>query len=556
MAGVQEVLAERYELLELLGRGGMGVVYRARDRVLDRVVAVKVLPFDRAQDPVSVARFEREALAVAALSHRNIVAVFDAGTDGATRFIVMEYLAGRSLAERLRDRGALDTAQAVDVAAQVASALAAAHRAGIVHRDIKPANVMLDEHGHVKVLDFGIARLAAGLSLTQTAMVVGSAQYLAPELCRGAAADARSDIYALGCVLYALLTGQPPFTGELPAAVVHQQLSAAPRAPVEFDPAMPAALSALTLAMLAKEPEERPQDAQELVTALPATLANRAARGAAGSQDAEATRVMPLPSAGLDAADATREMTEPTRVVTEPTRVMPGPTRVMPWPTRGVPADPGPHRRLALAAIAAATLAVAVIALLALTGGSGPSRARAAKHSSTTASNRAASTRPATTSSTSTSAATDTATTDTATTSTSADGVSTPQTAIVALSTLLENDAQAGTVAAPAAHAIVADAQQITAAAESGQGAAALAGFMKLGTDISGFAQHGQINASAIPALDAAVSTLGAVLEQSAVGTTPAAQTVAGPGQQPGAGRHHGGPGGGLPPGEAKKLGK
>ncbi|HEX3615754.1 MAG TPA: protein kinase, partial [Solirubrobacteraceae bacterium] len=204
MAGVREVLAERYELLEVLGRGGMGVVYRARDRVLGRVVAVKVLPFDRAQDPVSVARFEREALAVAALSHRNIVAVFDAGSDGDTRFIVMEYLGGRTLAEVLRERGALDVEQAVDVAAQVASALAAAHRAGIVHRDIKPANVMLDEHGHIKVLDFGIARLVSGLSLTQTAMVIGSAQYLAPELCRGASADARSDIYALGCVLYAL----------------------------------------------------------------------------------------------------------------------------------------------------------------------------------------------------------------------------------------------------------------------------------------------------------------------------------------------------------------
>jgi serine/threonine-protein kinase len=527
MAGVQEVLAERYELLEVLGRGGMGVVYRARDRVLGRVVAVKVLPFDRAQDPVSVARFEREALAVAALSHRNIVAVFDAGTDGETRFIVMEYLSGQSLAELLRDGGTFDTAQAVDVAAQIASALAAAHRAGIVHRDIKPANVMLDEHGHVKVLDFGIARLAAGLSLTQTAMVIGSAQYLAPELCSGAAADARSDIYALGCVLYALLTGQPPFRGEVVAAVVHQQLSAAPRAPIELDPAIPAALSALNLAMLAKEPQDRPQDAQALVTALPATLADPAAPG---------------PAARID-ADATREMTGPTRVMSEPTRVMPAATRVM-------PAQTGSHRRGVLALVGAATLAIAVIALVVFTGGSGPSRARAAKHSSTPGA--AAGTRHPTTSSTATTS--DTTTTDTGTITTSTDVTSTPTTvasAATALATLLEADAQAGTVDASAAKALAADAQQIDKAIASGQSAPAVAAFMKLGNDISGFAQHGQINSSAIPGLNSAVATLGTTLEQSAQTTTT--QTAPGPAQQPGGdGPHHGG----LPPGQAKKHGK
>ncbi|MGH2862357.1 MAG: protein kinase domain-containing protein, partial [Solirubrobacteraceae bacterium] len=272
MAGVQDVLADRYELLEVLGRGGMGVVYRARDRVLDRIVAVKVLPLDRAQDPTSVARFEREALAAAGLSDRNIVAVFDSGTDRQTRFIVMEYLSGRSLSELLHERGALSAAEAVDVTVQVAAALAAAHRAGIVHRDIKPANVMLDQQRHAKVLDFGIARLTAGISLTQTATVLGSAQYLAPELCRGAPADARSDIYALGCVVYELLTGQPPFTGELPAAIVHQQISVTPRSPRELNPAIPPALDALVLAMLAKDPDRRPQDAGELVTALPGAL--------------------------------------------------------------------------------------------------------------------------------------------------------------------------------------------------------------------------------------------------------------------------------------------
>ena len=325
MAGVQEVLASRYELLEVLGRGGMGVVYRARDRVLQRVVAVKVLPLDRAQDPASVARFEREALAAAGLSHRNIVAIYDSGTDEETRFIVMECLQGQSLAQLVHERGALDPAEAVDIAAQVAAALAAAHRAGIVHRDIKPANVMVDENGHVKVLDFGIARLTAGISLTQTATVLGSAPYLAPELCRGEPADARSDIYALGCVLYELLTGQPPFKGEVPAAVVHQQISATPRGPALLNPAVTAALSSLTLAMLAKEPDQRPQDAGELVVALPETLIDPASEaattriafaGAEAGADVDATEVagdvaatIPLGFVGAGAAaDATRVM--------------------------------------------------------------------------------------------------------------------------------------------------------------------------------------------------------------------------------------------------------
>jgi serine/threonine-protein kinase len=295
----------------------------------------------------------------------------------------MEYLAGQSLAELLHDRGALSAEQAVDVTGQVAGALAAAHRAGIVHRDIKPANVMLDEHGHVKVLDFGIARLASGASLTQTATVVGSAPYLAPELCRGAPADARSDIYALGCVLYALLTGQPPFTGELPAAIVHQQLSAEPRPPAELNPTIPVALSALTLAMLAKDPGERPQDAQELVAALPATLAEPPA-GAATVTLAAAGTALGSGSAG---ADTTRVMSEPTKVMSEPTHVMTRPTRVMPVASN---LASGRHRALTL--VAAATLAVAVIALFALTGGSGTDRAKAAKHSTTNTSARSSTT--------------------------------------------------------------------------------------------------------------------------------------------------------------------
>jgi serine/threonine protein kinase len=283
---VRETLVGRYDLLDVLGRGGMGVVYRARDRMLDRVVAVKVLPGETADDPSTVARFEREARAVAALSDANVVAVFDIGRDRETRFIVMECVPGRSLAQLVRAEGRLPVARAVGIAAQVASALAAAHRAGLVHRDIKPANVMVDDAGAVKVLDFGIVRGLASTSLTQTAIVLGSAPYMAPEVARGGQADARSDIYSLGCLLYELLTGRPPFTGELAAAIMHQHNLSSPRPPRELGPDTPPALDALVMRMLAKRPSARPQTADEVVSALgaasrdPAVPALRWGRGA------------------------------------------------------------------------------------------------------------------------------------------------------------------------------------------------------------------------------------------------------------------------------------
>jgi serine/threonine-protein kinase len=172
----------------------------------------------------------------------------------------------------MRDGGPFAQTDAVDVAAQVASALAAAHRAGIIHRDIKPANVMVEPSGDVKVLDFGIAHAAADPALTRTSMVLGSAPYIAPEMARGEKADERSDIYSLGCVLYELLTGRPPFTGDLPEAVMSQHTSVAPRPPRELEPAVPPALDALVVRMLAKRREDRPQTAAELMSELPASL--------------------------------------------------------------------------------------------------------------------------------------------------------------------------------------------------------------------------------------------------------------------------------------------
>jgi eukaryotic-like serine/threonine-protein kinase len=272
MDQVRDMLASRYELHEVLGRGGMGVVYRAADQVLGRPVAIKMLPVDRADDPAFVARFEREALAAAVVNHPNVVAIYDSGRDDQTRFIVMELVAGRNLSQLLRQQGPVAARDVATIGAQVASALAAAHQAGVIHRDIKPANIMVDSAGHAKVLDFGIARAADSTTLTQTAHIIGSASYLAPELAHGYPADARSDLYALGCVLYELITGHPPFRGETPAAILHQHASTPPRPPSDIGAPVPPALESLVLALLAKDPASRPQPAAELVTVLPAAL--------------------------------------------------------------------------------------------------------------------------------------------------------------------------------------------------------------------------------------------------------------------------------------------
>ena len=270
-------------------------MYRATDRVLRRTVAVKVLPAELAAgDPIVVARFEREARAAASLANPGIVGVYDTGVDEGTRFIVMEYVAGRSAASILHERHQLEPAWAVDVAMRVADALGAAHAAGIVHRDIKPGNVMIADDGSVKVLDFGIARAIDGTALTHSAAVLGTAAYMAPEQVLGHAADERSDIYSLGCVLYAMLAGRPPFAGETIAAILHQQVNAEPRPLLELAPRLGGALNAVVLQTLAKSPEGRPQSAAQLRERLveahdrPAAGSRRARRRAPAWRDPRA----------------------------------------------------------------------------------------------------------------------------------------------------------------------------------------------------------------------------------------------------------------------------
>jgi serine/threonine protein kinase len=264
MGTTPQVLLGRYELGGLLGAGGMAEVYEGHDRLLARRVAVKILLAQYAHDPAFLARFRREAQAAASLSHPNIVGVYDTGSEADTWFIVMEYVDGRTLKDIIRAEGALYWARAAEVAADVAGALAVAHARGIVHRDVKPGNVMLTTEGKVKVMDFGIARASAVPSITQTSAVVGTAQYIAPEQAQGLEVDARSDVYALGCCLYEMVTGQVPFTGPTPVAIAYRHVREDPTPPRALNPDVPVPLEQVCLKAMAKRPEDRYQTAVEM----------------------------------------------------------------------------------------------------------------------------------------------------------------------------------------------------------------------------------------------------------------------------------------------------
>src|SRR5919197_1698044 len=256
-----QVLAGRYELGPLLGVGGMASVYQATDRLLDRTVAVKVLgpPYD--QDPALVERFRDEARVAAGLSHPNIVAVFDSGSEAGVQYLVMEYVQGETLADTLRRQGVLAPRRAAEVGRRVCEALEAAHARGLVHRDVKPANVLVSRAGQVKVADFGIASAAATPTLTDGGIVLGTAAYLSPEQAQGGPVDARSDVYALGCVLYELLTGTPPFMPDSPAGVAARQAAQAPAPPSRRNPQVGPELDAVVMTALAKQPPRRYQTA-------------------------------------------------------------------------------------------------------------------------------------------------------------------------------------------------------------------------------------------------------------------------------------------------------
>ncbi|WP_274560644.1 protein kinase domain-containing protein [Streptomyces spiramyceticus] len=260
----------RYRLTHRLGRGGMAEVFAAEDVRLGRTVAVKLLRSDLAEDPVSKARFTREAQSVAGLNHHAVVAVYDSGEDqvgpSVVPYIVMELVEGRTIRELLQNAEAPGPEQALIIVSGVLEALAYSHQHGIVHRDIKPANVIITHSGAVKVMDFGIARALHGAqsTMTQTGMVMGTPQYLSPEQALGKAVDHRSDLYATGCLLYELLALRPPFTGETPLSVVYQHVQDIPVPPSEMSDVAPPELDGLVMRSLAKDPDDRFQSAEEM----------------------------------------------------------------------------------------------------------------------------------------------------------------------------------------------------------------------------------------------------------------------------------------------------
>ncbi|MEV8586791.1 protein kinase [Streptomyces sp. NPDC051180] len=269
--GVGGVVGDgRYRLTHRLGRGGMAEVFAAEDVRLGRTVAVKLLRADLAEDPVSKARFTREAQSVAGLNHHAIVAVYDSGEDLVSGrpvpYIVMELVEGRTIRDLLLSAEAPGPEQALIIVSGVLEALAYSHQHGIVHRDIKPANVIITHTGAVKVMDFGIARALHGAqsTMTQTGMVMGTPQYLSPEQALGKAVDHRSDLYATGCLLYELLALRPPFTGETPLSVVYQHVQDAPVPPSEVTHGVPPELDGLVMRSLAKDPDDRFQSAEEM----------------------------------------------------------------------------------------------------------------------------------------------------------------------------------------------------------------------------------------------------------------------------------------------------
>src|SRR5438105_10231957 len=286
----------RYKILRKLGTGGMADVYLAEDQELGRRVAIKILNDRHAADDSFVERFRREAKNAAGLSHPNIVSIYDRGEAEGTYYIAMEFLDGRSLKELIVSRGSAPIRTTIEYARQILAAVGFAHRHGIVHRDIKPHNVLVGPEGRLKVTDFGIARSGAS-QMTEVGSIIGTAQYLSPEQARGSPVDQTSDLYSVGVVLYELLTGQVPFTGDTPLQVAMKHLSEVPVPPSELRSELPENLDLVVLRALAKAPEARYQTAEEMDDDLA-----RVARGLSPSAETETAATNVLAGAGISGA--------------------------------------------------------------------------------------------------------------------------------------------------------------------------------------------------------------------------------------------------------------
>src|ERR1700750_2424526 len=330
---IGSVFDGRYRIERKLGAGGMADVLLAEDQELGRRVAIKILNDRHAADDSFIERFRREAKNAAGLSHPNIVSIYDRGEAEGTYYIAMEYLDGRSLKELIVARGPAPVKIAIDYARQILAAVGFAHKHGIVHRDIKPHNVLVGGEGRLKVTDFGIARSGAS-QMTEVGSIIGTAQYLSPEQARGAPVDQTSDLYSVGVVLYEMLTGQVPFTGDTPLEIAMKHLSEVPVPPSELRDDVPEDLDLVVLRALAKDPSERYQSAEEM----DADLA-RVPDGLPAAPETETAATAVLSGSGLMAA-------APTSVMSRPTAAPPGQTGP---PGRTPPAgyygDEGPPRR-------------------------------------------------------------------------------------------------------------------------------------------------------------------------------------------------------------------
>ncbi|WP_088228485.1 Stk1 family PASTA domain-containing Ser/Thr kinase [Desulfosporosinus sp. FKB] len=272
---MSKIFGGRYEVLERIGAGGMAIVYKAKDQLLNRVVTIKVLREQFATDEDFIRRFRREAQAVASLSHPNIVSVYDVGKEGDTEYIVMEYVEGRNLKEIIRDYAPLTTDQAINLARQISSAVQNAHEHHIIHRDIKPHNILVTEDGRAKVTDFGIARAVSSATVTHTGDIIGSVHYLSPEQAKGLQSNEQSDIYSLGIILYELVTGQVPYDGETPIAIALKHLQEQPTLPSKLNPRVEKEFEGVIMRAIAKSPEQRYASAKELLEDLNHLLAGR-----------------------------------------------------------------------------------------------------------------------------------------------------------------------------------------------------------------------------------------------------------------------------------------
>lgn len=375
------VLNGRYELHRRLARGGMADVFLARDQLLDRPVAIKVLFPQFAADPTFVERFRREAQAAANLNHPSIVAVYDWGQHDNTYFIVMEYVEGRSLAEVIRAEGTLHPDRAAEVATDVAAGLSFAHRNGTVHRDVKPGNILITPSGQVKVTDFGIARaFGSGDELTQTGSVMGTATYFSPEQAQGKNVDPRSDLYSLGVVLFEMVTGSPPFTGDSPVAIAYKHVQEVPPRPTSINPAVPKSLEIVIAQLLAKNSDQRYPSAEEVRADLRRFREGQPLAGYGAPQEADPAPAPAVvaPVVEQPAPDVTNTVdTGGNRAVIDTTRAMPAAAAAQ----QEVPAEEyyEPPRRngvfLAILALLLITLAGLILYIADVFGGSGAEEA-------------------------------------------------------------------------------------------------------------------------------------------------------------------------------------